>query len=145
MSAPPAIPQRPPRRIWRRIWPPAAACALAALALAGTRLFCGSGLQLPPCRLRAWTGQPCLGCGGTRCALSLAEGDVAAALFFNPIAALAFLALPAWLLVAIAEAATGREFVVPALQRFWAWRGKIPAIVAALVLQWIYLAWCLPK
>ncbi len=47
---------------------------------------------LPDCPFRALTGLPCLSCGTTRAALCLAQGKLAAAFQFNPLAAAALLA-----------------------------------------------------
>ena len=43
----------------------------------------------PVCPLHAMTGVPCPTCGATRAALSLMDGDVVAALAWNPLVALA--------------------------------------------------------
>jgi hypothetical protein len=48
---------------------------------------------LPPsCRFRSWTGLDCPSCGLTRAFVSIAHGDLAAALRFNPVSPLVFLA-----------------------------------------------------
>lgn len=39
---------------------------------------------LPGCTIRRFTGLHCPGCGGTRCALELMEGDLAGAVAMNP-------------------------------------------------------------
>ena len=44
-----------------------------------------SGLSWPGCWFRRLTGLPCPTCGATRSALSLAHGDLAAALRYNPL------------------------------------------------------------
>lgn len=53
--------------------------------------------QLPACEVRHWTGLHCPGCGGTRCARRLMNGDLVGALAMNPavtlIAAVAMVAL----------------------------------------------------
>jgi hypothetical protein len=38
---------------------------------------------LPECTVRQWTGLHCPGCGGTRCAVRLLQGDVAGAVAMN--------------------------------------------------------------
>jgi Protein of unknown function (DUF2752) len=48
---------------------------------------------MPGCTVRRFTGLHCPGCGGTRCAMSLLDGDLAGALSMNAavvVAALAF-------------------------------------------------------
>jgi hypothetical protein len=43
-----------------------------------------SGLQLPQCVFMRWTGLPCLGCGGTRCARNLVNLDLGQAFLYHP-------------------------------------------------------------
>ena len=43
-----------------------------------------SGLQLPQCLFFRFTGLPCLGCGGTRCARNLVHLDFSQAFLFHP-------------------------------------------------------------
>ncbi|MEY4086615.1 MAG: hypothetical protein RLZZ405_803 [Verrucomicrobiota bacterium] len=44
-----------------------------------------TGWRLPDCLFMKWTGFPCLGCGGTRCARNLASFDLAQAFLFHPL------------------------------------------------------------
>ncbi len=49
------------------------------------------GVPLPElCMMKRWTGSGCPGCGMTRCFISLAHGDVRAALHYNPAGLLLF-------------------------------------------------------
>ncbi|MDR2982503.1 MAG: DUF2752 domain-containing protein [Puniceicoccales bacterium] len=41
-------------------------------------------VRLPPCLLYHYAGIPCPGCGSSRATVSLAHGDILAALNFNP-------------------------------------------------------------
>jgi len=50
------------------------------------------GVLPPSCRFRSWTGLDCPSCGLTRAFVSIANGDFAAALRFNPVSPLVFLA-----------------------------------------------------
>ena len=45
------------------------------------------------CMMKQWTGQGCPGCGMTRCFISLAHGDLRAALRYNPAGPLLFAAM----------------------------------------------------
>lgn len=54
------------------------------------------GWRLPDCLFFAVTGLPCLGCGGTRCARHLAQGDLSGAFFFHPGFAILFSAAVLW-------------------------------------------------
>ncbi len=63
---------------------------LLALAVIGTlailaAVWLFSGLPVPGCVFRAWTGLPCLTCGGTRCVRGLLAGDFTAAAAWNPL------------------------------------------------------------
>ena len=73
------------------IWP----LAFLGLAGAGWAWF-ETGWQLPGCLFMRWTGWPCLGCGGTRCARHLASGDLAQAFLFHPLFSLVVLGLDLW-------------------------------------------------
>jgi hypothetical protein len=50
------------------------------------------GVLPPSCRFRSWAGLDCPSCGLTRAFVSIAHGDFAAALRFNPVSPLVFLA-----------------------------------------------------
>jgi hypothetical protein len=73
------------------VWP----LAFLGLAGAGWAWF-QTGWQLPACLFMKWTGFPCLGCGGTRCARQLASGDLAQAFLFHPLFALLVLGAVLW-------------------------------------------------
>ncbi len=75
------------------VWP------LAFLGLGGAGwLWFRTGWQLPGCVFMRWTGWPCFGCGGTRCARHLAAGDVPQAFLFHPLFALVVLVAALWTL-----------------------------------------------
>ena len=90
---------------------------------------------LPHCLWRTWTGWPCPGCGTTRAMTSLLHGELAHALAFNPLAALAGmtflaggLAAPLWLAAggqAVSLSARPRPLAMAALAALflanWAW------------------------
>jgi hypothetical protein len=57
-----------------------------------------TGWRLPDCLFLKWTGYPCLGCGGTRCARHLAAGDLAGAWPYHPLFWTAIVLLAAWTL-----------------------------------------------
>ncbi len=50
------------------------------------------GVLPPSCRFRSWTGLDCPTCGLTRSFVSIAHGDLSAALGFNPVSPLVFAA-----------------------------------------------------
>lgn len=111
-------------------------CAAAALAGWG---FFKLGLTTPGCLFRKLTGLPCLACGGTRCARSLAGLDLASAFGFSPLVALLFLTLAAWSLWAVLTRLRGDPLRVRlmtdargAAQLRW-------AAALALALHWIWL------
>jgi len=62
--------------------------------LAALRWLDAAGLHLPPCLFKLATGLPCATCGTTRMARALAEGDLAAAFHWHPVAAAAVLLAP---------------------------------------------------
>src|SRR6188474_3744575 len=94
------------RLVWRR--PPAAGMdheliwlGASAAAFAGAALWLGMGLAWPRCPFLAVTGFPCLSCGATRALIAFAHGDFSRALFWNPLAFLAFWGVIAFDLYAI--------------------------------------------
>lgn len=132
--------RRSPPAIWRAstrddlplaaLWALGAACALASAPI----LPLLSRLATP-CPLRALTGIPCLTCGSTRAAMALARGDLAAALAFNPLAAIGLtLGLlggalaPLWVML---------RFPVPSAPRATA--AARLAVAAVLASDWAYL------
>jgi hypothetical protein len=116
-----------------QIWASTAALAVLTAYLARD-LFSA----LPPCPLRFLTGIPCPGCGTTRAAHAVLEGQVVDAALFNPLvfvvgSGLVVLALiaPLWIVV------TGR---VPALPKPMPLAVRV-AVVVALIANWGYLIW----
>lgn len=94
-------------------------------------------LPLTVCTFRAFTGWPCMTCGATRALGLLFHLDVPAALAMNPLATLGVLGLLPWALADLALLPWGRALDVdlaPALAR-----AARVALVAAVVLNWIYL------
>jgi hypothetical protein len=102
-------------------------------------LWLSLGMPWPGCWVRRLTGLPCPTCGATRCAMSLAHGDLIAACRQNP---LIFVCYGVTLLVNL-YAATVLICRLPRLRL-----AKLPSIVKpalralvvlALVANWIYL------
>jgi hypothetical protein len=77
--------------------------------------------KVPPCAVHHWTGLHCPGCGGTRCAGRLLEGDLAGALAMNA----------AVTLVALA----GAGVLLAGLRREW--RGDARRAVFPPALAWV--------
>jgi hypothetical protein len=111
--------------------------ALAALSAAALAPFLPWLAPFaPPCPFHAFTGVPCPGCGTTRAALALARGDVAGALGWNPLAALALAA--GFAACALAPAWVALRGPLPALAPELPGRARA-ALVAALAGNWMYL------
>jgi hypothetical protein len=90
------------------------------------------------CPLRAVTGVPCLSCGGTRAALALCRGDLAAALRANALVSVGLAACAAWAGWALLASGVPRLRGEPALGR----REKASlraATLAAIIAQWGWL------
>ena len=92
-----------PSRQLAFLWGGAAVLSAAAAPFAA-RLAAGA----PACLFHAVTGVACPTCGGTRALLALARLDLAGALAWNPLVALAALVFLAGGFVALALAARGR-------------------------------------
>ena len=97
---------------------------------AGAALAMRLGLT-SPCPFKFLFGLPCLTCGATRSFAALASLDFAQSLRFNPLVLIGGAAALAGLLL--------RERI-PRLARF-GW----PLLIAALLLNWVYLILCLPR
>jgi Protein of unknown function (DUF2752) len=89
---------------------------------------------LPPCPFHWLTGFPCATCGGTRALLALARFDVAAAVVWNPLVAVAGIAFVIGGVAALGAALAGRDVRLP--NPTWGLR-----VVAALALasNWVFL------
>jgi hypothetical protein len=76
-------------------------------------MFWSRGLNpVPACLFHQLTGQPCPFCGGTRCFVLMAHGDVGAALAMYPIGPLLFVGLIAAILYSAFALATGKRLRV---------------------------------
>lgn len=89
------------KRFWRRLWETRGGNRLLGVlallmplgAALAVRLVHGDVLIFPPCFIRTHTGLHCPGCGGTRMVAALLEGDLLAALYYNPLLVLGGAAL----------------------------------------------------
>jgi hypothetical protein len=111
-------------------WMLAGAAGAVALLSAGAVLAMRLGLTYP-CPFKFLLGIPCPTCGMTRSFAALASLDFAQALRFNP-------------LVIIGGAGTLTGWF---LRHRFAWIGRFgpPLLIAALLLNWIYLILFLPR
>jgi hypothetical protein len=108
----------------------------AALACAAAAPFAADfSAQAPACAFHALTGVACPTCGGTRALLALARLDVASAVAWNPLVALAVLVFILGGLVALARALSGRGIADSPPPR---WAGAAAAL--ALAVNWVFVA-----
>ncbi len=92
------------------------------------------GRAVPLCTFKRITGTPCPTCGGTRAALSIADGDVVGAWLFNPFLFLLLLFLT--VVVAIRVVAGRRiEWNFSRSERRVVWI----ALVVVFVANWAYV------
>ena len=125
------------------IWlPPLAAVLAAAGLVVVARFYEHLPVKPPPCGLRNLTGIPCFGCGGTRCMMALAHGDIIGAIAFNPLVVLGLLTLLVWLGVSIRRAGKPSPIEKPARKKR---RWVTVAIVLAVLANWAYLIAFLPE
>lgn len=113
-----------------RLWPlllPIVALAIITAFLGITHWLSGGGAQ---CTVLKYTGLYCPGCGGTRCAKSLANGNIGAAFDHNVLlAAAAFLFIAACLYLIVRISVLGKK--APSFSNIhpiWLWAGV--AIIA---------------
>lgn len=115
----------------------------SAMAIVGLA-WLHSRLPNPSCPFAYLTGLPCVTCGGTRAVRALLEGDLVAALRFNPLVVMGISAL---------MAANVYAFAVVGLRlpriRFGPFPEKLCNIFRVLIgsiilLNWIFLLFTLP-
>jgi hypothetical protein len=112
--------------------------ATAALSLVIGYLARDLFSALPPCPFRVVTGIACPGCGTTRAAHAMLEGQLLDALLLNPLIFVGGMALVAAALIApLWIVVTGR---VPAFPNPVPISIRIAAVVA-LIANWGYLIW----
>ena len=105
---------------------------IAAIAITGIMAkFCLETGFAWRCPALSLVGVPCPSCGSTRAFAALAQFDLLAAIKFNPLIVFGVLALP---LLHFANA-------VPARWKDYGW----PAFVVAVLLNWLYLLFFLPR
>lgn len=93
--------------------------------------------RLPACEVRRWTGLYCPGCGGTRCARRLMEGDLAGALAMNPAVTLIAVVAAAVLLLGLRNewrGEAGRRILPASL--VWALAGFVVVFALTRNLPW---------
>jgi hypothetical protein len=130
--------------VWRRLAPLEVdheqlwlAVGGASLCLLGVALAT-PGIQLPRCVFKTLTGLPCPTCGVTRTVIALSRGDVARALFMNPLAAVACGVGLLYLLYAGTVLLLGLPRLRPVVSAAGARRLRV-ATVALLAVNWAWL------
>ena len=104
--------------------------ALVILAV----LFLRFGLSiLPDCLFFEATGLHCPGCGGIRATLSLLEGDVPSAIYYNPLIVAFYLLLAVWYLLFCWNALFRRQYRRPFA--FSPWQGYL--FLGVVLLFWV--------
>lgn len=116
-----------------------AVCGLLVVA----RFYEKLPIQAPPCQLRDLSGIPCLGCGGTRAMMALAEGNLLTAIRFNPAITFSAFAITGWLIWRLIV--FSREGKAPS--PLWTRKKVFLVILGFTVLfvaNWVYLLFYLP-
>lgn len=99
---------------------------------------------VPECRWLRWTGIPCPGCGATRCLSACGRLDLAGAFQWHPLVAtlaIAFLAWPVFLVIGRTWHLRWPLGVVQRIQKSITGR----SFTAAVIANWLYLCWALPR
>ncbi|WP_437642062.1 DUF2752 domain-containing protein [Sorangium sp. So ce854] len=130
--APSPAPPAPPR--WGAATPRGRAARVGAIAaLAGALVACG----VPLCPFAIVTRHPCPGCGLTRATLALAQGRVAEALHFHPLAPImAPLVIAAIAYNAAVYVKDGRIAATESAQGAWVTRLGV-ALAVLMVTVWV--------
>ncbi|QJE98444.1 DUF2752 domain-containing protein [Luteolibacter luteus] len=114
----------------RRIRRPWTWLAVAgALGFLGLRfLWTGWSTASPSCVIRRFTGLQCPGCGGTRCAVRLLDGDIAGAIAMNPLVVLLAALGTIWIGYGVFREWKGEPRPLPLLPSWVAWSLAIVVI-----------------
>ncbi len=99
----------------------------------------------PGCLFRRLTDVPCLACGGTRCVRALTQGEILAALAYNPAVFLAGTLATAWTAWSVVARLRGDPLRVRLATDARGERRLRWGLAIALVLHWMWLAWTLPR
>jgi hypothetical protein len=111
--------------------------SLASLGLAGAWLTIG--LPWPRCIFHEITSLPCVTCGMTRCGIQFFHAHFLAALKWNPLVFMALCSVTAFDLYAFATLAARGPRLRICFYNQTAKTFVRAAVIAALVLNWIYL------
>ena len=111
--------------------------SLASLGLAAAWLTIG--LPWPRCIFHEITSLPCVTCGMTRCGIQFFHAHFLAALKWNPLVFMALCSVTAFDLYAFATLATRAPRLRICFYNQTAKTFVRGAVIAALVLNWIYL------
>lgn len=96
-------------------------------------LFLRFGLaMLPPCIFYEATGLHCPGCGGIRATLSLLRGDIASAVYYNPVVVALYAVLAVWYLFFAWNALFRPNYKPPRLP---VWKGLI--VLGTVLAFWV--------
>ncbi|MBB49022.1 MAG: hypothetical protein CMJ33_10905 [Phycisphaerae bacterium] len=115
----------------------AAVVASIVTVVIGFELFADLLFATPPetlCPVRAGTGIPCPGCGGTRSARALIQFDLVSAFAHNPLLAFGALVMLAALLIRLV---CGRTLETSMSQRQWTWLGIALGVLILLNWGWV--------
>ena len=111
--------------------------SIALLALCAARLPSIITFS-PSCAFKGLTGIPCPTCGSTRAVLHLSHGDFLAALVFNPLTSLCFLAAVLYFLYSLVTLAPGIPRIGLAFSKEEKNALRTGAVMLALI-NWFYL------
>lgn len=114
-------------------------CAVSIGALGVAAGWLALGFPWPRCIFHDLTGLPCATCGMTRCAMQLFHGHFVAAFDWNPLVFIVLCGALMFDLYAVAAIATGAPRLRISLSTPKAKAFARLTVVAALLLNWIYL------
>lgn len=109
---------------------PFVCAAAAALVLWGRESF---GIFFFPCSIKRITGFNCLSCGATRSTFALLHGDIAAAIYYNPLY-IAFLGWLVYLYVRLVISLIVRPYRKYVLRLDWKWAAAVTLLLAAFTI-----------
>jgi hypothetical protein len=103
----------------------------------GAWLVESQNMIIAQCSFKMLLGIPCMGCGATRATLNLMHGHFLEALYFQPLAIVAYLSLAVWGVASIVLYAVGKDIELHTA-KWLTWTGRILLILAPFA-NWGYM------
>jgi len=138
-----------PRRNLATIVPAGVTFVVICVMIVVARFYEYLPIKPAPCGFRKIVGIPCLGCGGTRCMMSLSHGKIVQSFLFNPAVFVGVVVVFVWFCIALRRyfKSSGENWPEPLTKKQRQLRKLFFTLGLPLLvlLNWIYLVIYLPE